>query len=359
MGGVKRQTRAHPSGSSHALACAANAYHGDMSSHSFTVDRRDVHQTLAAYLRGKLQLSWSQAKNLVEKRRVRVNGQIVADSAFRLKLGKLVEVIDPSPTKAKRPKGLTEDKPEPRYVGPEPRIVYQDSAIVVVDKPPGLTTNRSAEEAAEFGERGRRFLPTTLTDLLPRLIGVARKAVRPVHRIDRDTSGLVVFALTGDAERKLGEQFRAHSIDRRYLALVRGTPKSGRIESHLVRDRGDGRRGSSSDPSEGQRALTHVRVLARLGPFSLVECRLETGRTHQVRIHLGEEGTPLCGERIYDRPRHGVPAPDGSGAKRPMLHATRLGLHHPETDEWLEWETELAADMAALLDRLRRNTPEK
>src|SRR5262245_18543815 len=234
-----------------------------MPSQSFTVDRREADQTLAAFLRGKLQLSWSRARQLIEKRRVRVAGQIVADAAFRLKVGKRVEVIDPSasPPKPPTPKSRkSETKSEPRHVGPEPRIVYQDSAVVVVGKPAGLPTNRSEDEAAEFGERGRLFLPVSLADLLPRMLGVSRKAIRPVHRIDRDTSGLVVFALTAEAERKLGEQFRAHSIDRRYLALTRGTPKPGRVESHLVRDRGDGRRGSSADASQGQRAITHVRV---------------------------------------------------------------------------------------------------
>jgi 23S rRNA pseudouridine1911/1915/1917 synthase len=222
--------------------------------------------------------------------------------------------------------------------------------VVVVNKPAGLTTMRHAEEADEFGPRGKRFLPKTLADFLPHLLGSPGARVIPVHRLDRDTTGLVVFARTPAAADHLSRQLRKHAVDRRYLALVRGGPADGRIESAFVPDRGDGRRGGGPD---GKRAVTHVKVLERLGGFALVECRLETGRTHQVRIHLGEAGAPLCGERVYDRPVNGPPAPDGSGAKRPMLHAARLGFVHPETGEPMRWEAPPPADFAGLLDRLK------
>ncbi len=249
---------------------------------------------------------------------------------------------------------------------------------------------RHPEEAAEFGARARRFLPATLADLLPTLLAArsgqrgaqsaerktgergGRRAKRkkepeppssapraprstpviPVHRLDKETSGLVVFARTPAAARHLGAQFRAHSTERLYLALVRGRAHSRRIESSLVADRGDGRRGSGK-PGEGQRAVTHVRVVEQLGDYTLVECRLETGRTHQVRIHLGETSTPLCGERIYDRPLNGRPLPDGSGARRPMLHAAVLGFLHPVTGKPMRWESRLPEDMRELQNRLR------
>src|SRR5262249_47286745 len=148
------------------------------------------------------------------------------------------------------------------------------------------------------------------------------------------------------------KQFRAHAVARKYLALVRGRPKAGPIESWLIADRGDGRRGSGP-PGDGQHAVTHVRIVEELGPFTFVECQLATGRTHQVRIHLGEAGAPLCGERVYDRPVNGVPLPDESGAKRTMLHAAFLGFHHPATGTWLEWESPPPADMSELLSKLR------
>ena len=177
--------------------------------------------------------------------------------------------------------------------------------------------------------------------------------MRAVHRLDRDTSGLVVFARTPDAEGQLGRQFRARQTGRRYLAIVRGRAEAGSVESCFVPDRGDGRRGSSVTPGEGKHAVTHIAVLETLGDFTLVECRLETGRTHQVRIHLGERGTPICGERVYDRPLHGAPPPDTSGAKRLALHAADLAFDHPRTRERLTFHAPLPEDMRELVKRLR------
>ena len=131
---------------------------------------------------------------------------------------------------------------------------------------------------------------------------------------------------------------------------MRGQARGGRIESVIARDRGDGRRGSAPG-KEGQHAVTNVSLLEQWEKFALVECRLETGRTHQVRIHLGEAGTPLCGETVYDRPINGSPFPDGSGARRPMLHATRLGLTHPVTGDTMTWESPIPADMKRLIAR--------
>jgi len=217
----------------------------------------------------------------------------------------------------------------------------------------GITDHLNAA-GTEFG-RGRRFLPTTLAQMLPALLGTPDRPVIAVHRIDRDTSGLVVFARTPAAADSLSRQFRKHGVERRYLALTRGTPTVSRIESVLVRDRGDGRRGSSrkTNPPDGKRAVTHVKLLEHLGDFAAVECRLETGRTHQVRIHLGEAGAPLCGERVYDRPVNGRPAPDGSSAARPMLHAARLGFLHPETGQAMTWDAKPPDDFVALWSKLR------
>lgn len=233
-----------------------------------------------------------------------------------------------------------------------PIIRYADSQIVVVDKPPGLTTMRHPYETAEFGARGKRYLPATLADLLPGLLGGGK--VRAVHRLDKETSGLVVFARTPRAESHLGAQFRAHTVERLYLAIVRGQARSQRIESWLVRDRGDGRRGSGVEPGVGQRAVTHLRVVESLGAYTVVECRLETGRTHQVRIHLGEAGTPICGDHVYDRPLRGRPIPDDSGMSRIALHAATLGFTHPASGKRMMWSAPLPEDMAGLVRRLRR-----
>jgi 23S rRNA pseudouridine1911/1915/1917 synthase len=343
-----------------------------MAARSFVVSGPEGGQTLAAVVRRRLALSWSQARRLIEQRRVRLAGATCADPVRRVAAGQAVSVAPESPSPdrpARRPRprtGPPGKAPPHRDAPPRPTaagLVIRDSdpQIVVVEKPAGLTTVRHASETAEFGQRAQRFLPPTLADLLPKALGAGSgrpAAVRAVHRLDRDTSGLVVFARTPEAEADLGRQFRAHTIERRYLAVVRGRPEPGRVESVLVRDRGDGRRGSATGPApDGQRAVTHVRVVEELGPFTLVECRLETGRTHQVRIHLGEQGTPLCGERVYDRPPHGAPAPDASGAKRVALHAARLGFRHPATGAWMEWESPLPEDLAELVERLKNLTP--
>src|SRR5262245_32281854 len=308
---------------------------------TLTVEPREAGQTILEWLRRKLSLPAEEVRRLLRARKVRVGGSPCSNPDWRLKAGQRVEV--PQAAKAETASG------------PQPVVRHLDAHIVVVEKPPGLTTMRHDEEAAEFG-RGRRFLPQTLADLLPGLIarreGGPPMPVLPVHRIDKETSGLVVFARNLAAEQHLGQQFRDHTIGRRYLALVRGQAVDAKIESWLVRDRGDGRRGSGP-AGEGQRAVTHVSVLEKLGDYCLVECRLETGRTHQVRIHLGEAGAPLCGERVYDRPLHGRPLPDASGAKRTALHAALLAFDHPATGQRLRWSSPPPPDMERLVKRLR------
>jgi 23S rRNA pseudouridine1911/1915/1917 synthase len=326
---------------------------------SFTVARSEQGRSLADVLRARLRMSREEAVRLVQQRRVQLHGSPCLDPARRVHPGQRIEVLAPPPdgatsSRRKTQRGETADRSNK---GPRPILRHVDEHIVVVEKPAGLTTMRHAHETAEFGSRARRFLPPTLADLLPQLIAEHQQGkpgrVRAVHRLDKETSGLVVFARTALAERHLGQQFRAHSTERLYRALVRGKARSERIESWLIDDRGDGRRGSSSKPGEGQRAVTHVRVVEELGDYTLVECRLETGRTHQVRIHLGEAGTPLCGETVYDRPLHGAPMPDGSGAPRVALHAATLGFVHPETGQQVRWESPLPADLAGVLERLR------
>jgi len=346
-----------------------------MSAQVFLISRAESGRTVAEVLRRRLRLTWSQARRLVQERRVRLAGRSSPDAAQRVKPGQRLEVI-PLPKNAGRPPrpgaGNGHElhrKPRPpkrRTISPclpqgvaAPIIRHADDQVIVVDKPAGLTTMRHAEEAAEFGSRARKFLPATLADLLPALLAQAHPEIPPapllpIHRLDKETSGLVVFARTPAAASHLGKQFRAHTIDRCYLALVRGQAQSQRIESFLIADRGDRRRGSAANHAEGKRAVTDVRVLEELGAYTLVECRLETGRTHQVRIHLGEQGTPLCGERVYDRPLHGAPLPDASQARRPMLHAARLGFVHARTGARLTWDAPLPPDMAQLVRYLRR-----
>jgi 23S rRNA pseudouridine1911/1915/1917 synthase len=317
---------------------------------------------VVALLKTHLRLSWSQARHLVEKRRVRQGPRLCRDPQGRVRAGQKIRVrLDDLPSATNESLAQASAHEAKRFT-PPPGILlrYSDDHIVVVEKPAGLTTMRHAHEAAEFGQRGQRFLPATLCDFLPDLLAAKSKGrgrIIAVHRLDRDTSGLVIFARTPAAARHLGTQFRGHSTERTYVALVRGRANSQRIESQLIADRGDGRRGTTSNPreGEGQRAITHVRVVEELGDYTLVECRPETGRTHQIRIHLGECGTPICGERIYERPLHGKPLRDASGTQRLALHASRLSIEHPATGKRMRWTAPLPVDMLRLLKSLRRS----
>jgi 23S rRNA pseudouridine1911/1915/1917 synthase len=314
---------------------------------SIVIDRRLANRTLLDVVQASFHLARKAALHALLSRQVRICGGVCVDPQRRVKIGQNIQ-LDPKPRETAKP-GLP---PITRDI----IVRYADEHIVVVEKPAGLTTVRHAGEIEALGKRAKNFLPATLVDLLPSVLAQAGKKekgrVRAVHRIDKETSGLVVLARAPEAESCLGKQFRAHTIGRHYLALVRGQAKDARLESHFIADRGDGRRGSSGS-KEGQHADTHVRVVEALGDFTLVECRLETGRTHQVRIHLGEAGTPLCGDHVYDRALHGPPLADKSDAKRPMLHAAYLAIDHPDTGRRVEWHAKMPKDMTDLMKQLK------
>jgi 23S rRNA pseudouridine1911/1915/1917 synthase len=182
-------------------------------------------------------------------------------------------------------------------------------------------------------------------------------ALSVVHRLDRETSGLVVLARNAEAKRQLAAQFRGHAIDRVYVAIAHGDVQAQRIETLLLPDRGDGLRGSfgrfrrarGEPPPEARRAVTNVRPIAALKGATLVECRLETGRQHQIRIHLAEVGHPLVGERVYVRDYKGPRI----AADRVMLHARMLGFVHPRTGRRVVLECEAPADFIAMETSLR------
>lgn len=313
--------------------------------HAIQIDDALAGQTVAAILR-KLdeQLSWSQAKRRVMRGFVRITGEVCRDPARRLTAGEVVEVFD-------QPERLAEEQIDVPFL-------HLDRNLVVVEKPPGIPTVRHPAER-HWPEK-RRALSPTLDDLvqgkLAEMEGTVRSRLprlRVVHRLDKHTSGLLVFARTVEAERGLGEQFKRHSVRRRYLAVAKGKVKPQTVRSNLVRDRGDGRRGSTAAPGVGKPAVTHIDVIEHLDGYTLVSCRLETGRTHQIRIHLSELGHPVCGDPVYHRKRDGEPIPDESNAPRLALHACELGFDHPSTGEPLLWSSALPDDLARWLARLK------
>jgi 23S rRNA pseudouridine1911/1915/1917 synthase len=312
----------------------------------FFIALEDVGATLAAILRRRLPgQSWKQVRRLIEARRAQVNDELCLDPARRLKEGETVELLA---------------GPAPKSWQSEPiALRHLDEYIVVVEKPAGMNTVRHPAER-HWSER-RKVLSPTLEDLVPKLIadreGRPRKGplprLRVVHRLDKETSGLVVFARTVAAERALGKQFHRHTVVRRYRAVIPGYLPPQRIATRLVRDRGDGRRGSTTVPRVGKEAITHIDVVERLPGYTVLSCRLETGRTHQIRIHLAERGHPLCGEKVYIHQRDGTVRADDSGAPRLALHAAELGFVHPTTGAALHWKMPLPADLEAFLARLR------
>ncbi len=316
----------------------------------FAVSPQEAGHTLAKVLRSRLGgPSWSQVRRYIAARRVQVGDAICSDDARRLKEGEVVAL-------------LAQPRPLPRVAHPDRLVIrYLDEHLVVVEKPAGVNTVRHPAELT-WSER-RRELDPTLEDLTQ--WAIARQLGRPardlprlriVHRLDKETSGLVVFARSALAERELGRQFRKHTVVRRYLAVIPGYLSPRTISSRLVPDRGDGRRGSTSLAGVGKLAITHIAVEERLPRHTLLSCRLETGRTHQIRIHLAEAGHPVCGDKVYTRRRDGHVFEDTSNAPRLALHATELGFKHPVTEENLHWSMPLPGDLAKFVDRLRRST---
>jgi 23S rRNA pseudouridine1911/1915/1917 synthase len=314
-------------------------------------EQLDGSRLIAALRRLRAEDSWSQLRRLVQHRHVQINGNLCTDEARPLKAGDVVKVWHEPVAAPVRADDL--------------RVQYLDAHLIVVEKPAGVTTLRHSEER-HWPARRRQFQPT-LDEMIRQVLARKAKSRRPsgggrrpeppslraVHRLDRDTSGLMVFARTAEAERQLVKMFSRHDLHRAYLAIVLGRVEAQTIESYLVRDRGDGLRGSTQQTGQGQRAVTHLRPLEYLDGYTLVECRLETGRTHQIRIHLAEAGHMVCGEKVYVRPLHGPVVQDRSGAQRQALHAAELGFAHPITGEQLKFKMPLPPEMARLLKRLR------
>jgi 23S rRNA pseudouridine1911/1915/1917 synthase len=268
------------------------------------------------------------------------------DPARRLKEGEVVEILA---------------KPAPVVRGERPDDVvirHLDEDVVVVEKASGVSTVRHPAER-QWKDQRRELVPT-LDDItqeaIAQRLGTKKHALprlRVVHRLDKETSGLVVFARSVRAERDLGRQFKAHTVLRRYLAIVPGHVRPQTFSTWLVRDRGDGRRGSGPDTAGAKHAVTHVDVLERYPRHTALVCQLETGRTHQIRIHLAEAGHPVCGERVYNRRSDGTVIPDESGAPRLALHAAELGFAHPESGREMFWQMAPPPDLQRFLERLR------
>jgi 23S rRNA pseudouridine1911/1915/1917 synthase len=298
--------------------------------------------TLAALVRELVPgTSWSQARELCRASRVWVNGEVMSDPARRMVTSEQVEVR------------LSPDGARSREAVSTQAVVHLDPDLVVIRKPAGILT-------VPFERRDRDTLLALARVAVRRMEaarGPASPTLRAVQRLDKETSGLVVFARNVQAQRHLQAQLAEHSVVRRYLAIAHGAVEEGTHDTLLVPDRGDGLRGTwgrfrparGSPPPTARQAVTHIRVEERLKGATLVACELETGRQHQIRIHLAEDGHPLVGETVYirDYKRPLLPAP------RPMLHAAVLGFVHPRTGRFLSFEDPPPGDFLEVLKRLR------
>ena len=269
----------------------------------------------------------SLAERLVRQGAVTVDGA-ERDKSYRLETGSVVEVL------------LSEDRggalqPEPVTVS----RVYEDEHLLVVDKPAGMTVHPGA--GAPTG--------TLAAQLLALGAAGGDDPDRPgiVHRLDRETSGLLVAARSEAAHAALQEAIRARKVERRYLALVRGRPRSrsGRIDAPLGRDRRDPTR-RSLDTNEPRDAVTWFEIRELMAEHALLDVRLDTGRTHQIRVHLAAIELPVTGDPVYGVKRD-------LGLERQFLHAYRLGFAHPVTGADIDLESPLPADLGAALDRAR------
>jgi 23S rRNA pseudouridine1911/1915/1917 synthase len=285
-------------------------------------------------------LSRARIAALIREGAVTLDGEPVARPAAKAYVDGLLELTIPEPV---ADRALPQDLPL--------SVIYQDADVVVVDKAAGMVVHPGA------GHADGTLVNALLHHIgdLSGIGGVQRPGI--VHRLDRGTTGLLVVAKHDVAHQSLAGQFAAHTAGRRYLALVHGTVPlpEGCIESHLARHTTNRRRFSSVEEG-GKRAVTHWRRLAQRGVVALMECRLETGRTHQIRVHLTEGGWPLLGDGLYKRRHNRIP-PTLKGivsnlGNRPMLHARELRFDHPRTGEAMQFRADFPADFAAALAAL-------
>ena len=272
--------------------------------------------------------SRSRLAQWVREERVRIDGRAAAPRA-KVWGGEALEIHPAT---------------DPRALAAEPQdialdIVYEDETLIVIDKPAGLVVHPGSGN----------WSGTMMNALLshePALANVPRAGI--VHRLDKDTSGLLVVARTEEAQTDLVRQLQARTVKREYAAVVHGTmQRDGTVEAPIGRH--PTQRTRMAVVSRGKPAVTHCRVLERYGDATYVECRLETGRTHQIRVHLASIGHPLLGDPVYGK-RTVKPALE---FHRQALHARRLGLVHPRSAAALTWEAPLPDDMRELLQRLK------
>ena len=294
--------------------------------------------------------SRARVQQLLADDQALVNGK-PAKASLRLRGGEQITILgDPQPPPLR---AIAEDIPLD--------IVYEDDDLAVINKPAGMMVHAGA--GATDDERNRGTLVNALLHHFAQLSGVGGE-LRPgiVHRLDKETSGLIVIARNDVAHRKLAQQFSARKVKKQYIALVHGWPKkdTGTVDTAISRD-AVRRNRMTTRRSEGRAAVTHYSVRERIaspyGKFALVDVRIETGRTHQIRVHMASLGHPVAGDTLYGAPRelHTTGSDDGKlSLRRNFLHAAAIDVMHPRTGKQLSFKTSLPEELRSFLDQLRR-----
>lgn len=297
----------------------------------FLVEEESKDIRLDVYLSNKLQeKSRSYIQNLIQEEKITVNSTL-KKSNYKLKVNDRVEVTVPDPVDLDiKPENIPLD------------ILYEDKDVIVVNKPQGMVVHPAT------GVYEGTLVNALLSHCkdLSGINGVARPGI--VHRIDKDTSGVLVIAKNDFSHNNLAQQFKEHSMNRLYLALVEGVIKEDQrtIDAPLARHPVE--RVKIAVVKDGRRAVTHFKVLERYNNYTLVECKLETGRTHQIRVHMAHINHPLVGDPVYGYKKQRFKL-DGQ-----MLHAKLLGFIHPTTGEYMEFETSIPEYFEKTLNILRK-----
>jgi 23S rRNA pseudouridine1911/1915/1917 synthase len=310
----------------------------------FTVTAEHADMRIDAYIAaatadGEVSLSRSAAARLCEDGKARINGKI-ANKKDKLTAGDVVTLELP--------------EPEPYEVEPENiplDVVYEDADIIVINKPKGMVVHPAAGNATGTLVSALLY---HCGDSLSGIGGVTRPGI--VHRIDKDTTGLLVVAKNDFAHASLSEQIKEHSAFRTYIALVIGKPReeSGTVDAPIGRHPVDRKKMAVVRNASAREAVTHWRTLEEFDGVSLVECRLETGRTHQIRVHMAHIGHPVLGDEVYGGSRHPSALRHSSLIDGQCLHAARLELTHPRTRERMTFTAPLPEKTEKLLAILRR-----
>lgn len=310
---------------------------GQETTHSGILGPGRLDRALAEAIPG---LSRARIQALVDENALHIAGRAVTDAASKKFEGQPFTLTVPAPLP---------DKAQAQDIALN--IVFEDAHLIVVNKPAGLVVHPAA------GHADGTLVNALLHHCKGQLSGIGG-VQRPgiVHRIDRDTSGLLVIAKSDKAHEGLAKLFAAHDIERRYLAIVAGhpTPPAGTIRTQIGRSTTNRKKMAALPDGKGKHAVTHYRTLEQFKEASLVECRLETGRTHQVRVHMAHIGNPLIGDSTYNNRRKAFRfGSNQSYFDRQALHAVSLGFIHPVTGERLGFESSLPEDIQLLLTSLR------